>query len=231
MLRGDATLTTCSSTTALPTQRTNVPSWPKMTTAIQTFGNQRCPHQAWHNKHWFCLMWPQCRLQFGISIQSDDKKINKKKHVSFATHNEVHQYTNNEQHIMVTYDSGADGHYINNKHQRKAGLPILRQSTWQGWSRQWRHKQSKICLTKIIEHTTQETPQTKMSALYWTGGGMSIKRVINSSTKKQPNKQGHKRVDCLKIEKRHKWVTYLIKQQELTITDTYNKDRLRRIKN
>jgi hypothetical protein len=48
---------------------------------------------------------------------------------------------------------------------------------------------------------------------------------------KQPDKQGHNRVDCLKIEKRHKWVTYLIKQQELTITDTYNKDRLRRIKN
>jgi hypothetical protein len=78
---------------------------------------------------------------------------------------------------------------------------------------------------------TQETPQTKMSALYWSGGGMSINRVINGSTKKQPNKQGHNRVECLKIEKRHKWVSYLIKQQELTITDTYNKDRLKRIKN
>ena len=83
---------------------------------------------------------------------------------------------------------------------------------------------------KIIEHMTQETPQTKMSALYWTGGGMSINRVINGSTKKQPNKKGHDRVDCLKIEKRHKWVTYLIKQQQLTIKDTYTKDRLRRIK-
>ena len=70
-----------------------------------------------------------------------------------------------------------------------------------------------------------------MSALYWTGGGMSINRVIDGFTKKQPNKQGHNRVDCLKIEKRHKWVTYLMKQQELTITDTYNKDRLSRIKN
>jgi hypothetical protein len=78
---------------------------------------------------------------------------------------------------------------------------------------------------------TQETSQTKMSALYWTGGGMSINRVIDGSTKKKPNKQGHKRGDCLKIEKRHKWVTYLIKQQELTITNTYNKDRLKKIKN
>jgi hypothetical protein len=30
------------------------------------------------------------------------KKINKNKHVSFATHNKVHQYINNEQPIMVT---------------------------------------------------------------------------------------------------------------------------------
>jgi len=55
---------------------------------------------------------------------------------------------------------------------------------------------------KTIEHMTQETPQTKMSALYWTGGGMSINRMINGSTKKQPNKQGHNWVDCLKIEKK-----------------------------
>ncbi len=57
------------------------------------------------------------------------KKINKNKHVSFATHNEVHQYTNNEQPIMVAYDSGADGNYISKKDQRKAGLPILQPST------------------------------------------------------------------------------------------------------
>jgi hypothetical protein len=43
------------------------------------------------------------------------KKINKNKHVSFATHNKVHQYTNNEHPIMVTYDSGANRHYISKK--------------------------------------------------------------------------------------------------------------------
>jgi hypothetical protein len=57
------------------------------------------------------------------------KKINKNKHVSFATRNKVHQYTNNEQPIMVMYDSGVNGHYISEKDQRKAGLPILRPST------------------------------------------------------------------------------------------------------
>jgi len=44
----------------------------------------------------------------GSAFNRTLKKINKKKHISFATHNKVHQYTNNEQHIMVTYDSGAD---------------------------------------------------------------------------------------------------------------------------
>jgi hypothetical protein len=57
------------------------------------------------------------------------KKINKNKHVSFATHNRVHQYSSNEQPIMVTYNSGADGHNISEKDRRKSGLPILRTST------------------------------------------------------------------------------------------------------
>jgi len=46
------------------------------------------------------------------------KKINKNKHVSFATHP-----------VMVTYDSGADGHYISEKDRHNAGLPILCPST------------------------------------------------------------------------------------------------------
>jgi hypothetical protein len=80
---------------------------------------------------------------------------------------------------------------------------------------------------KMIGDMMQETPQPKTSALYWTGSGLSINRVINGTTKRQQNRQGCKRVDCLKIEKRHKWVTCLTKQKELTMTDTYNKKRLR----
>ena len=57
------------------------------------------------------------------------KKINRNKHVSFATHNSINQYIYKEQPIMVTYDSGAGGHYINEKDRRQAGLPILRTST------------------------------------------------------------------------------------------------------
>jgi hypothetical protein len=51
----------------------------------------------------------------GSAFNRTIKKINKNKHVSFATHNEVHQHTNNEQPILVTYDSGAAGHYISEK--------------------------------------------------------------------------------------------------------------------
>ena len=51
----------------------------------------------------------------GSAFNRTIKKINKNKHVSFATHNSVHQYIDNEQPIMLTYDSGADGHYISEK--------------------------------------------------------------------------------------------------------------------
>jgi len=61
----------------------------------------------------------------GSAFNRTMKKINKNKHVSFATHP-----------VMVTYNSGADGHYISEKDRRNAGLPILRQ---------WRHKHSQIC--------------------------------------------------------------------------------------
>jgi hypothetical protein len=66
---------------------------------------------------------------FSSAFNRTIKKINKNKHVSFATHNKVHHYINNEQPIMVTYDSGADGHYISKKDRSKAGLPILKTST------------------------------------------------------------------------------------------------------
>jgi hypothetical protein len=65
----------------------------------------------------------------GSAFNMTLKKINKNKHVRFATSNKVHKYTYNEQPIMITYDSGANGHYISKKDQRKAGLPILRPST------------------------------------------------------------------------------------------------------
>jgi hypothetical protein len=57
------------------------------------------------------------------------KKINTNKHVRFTISNKVHKYTYNKQPIMLMYDSRADGHYISEKDQCKAGLPILQPST------------------------------------------------------------------------------------------------------
>jgi hypothetical protein len=54
----------------------------------------------------------------GSAFNRTSKKINKNKHVSFATHP-----------VMVTYDSGANGHYISEKDRRNAGLLILQSST------------------------------------------------------------------------------------------------------
>ncbi len=48
----------------------------------------------------------------GSAFNRTIKKINKNKHVSFDTHNRVHQYSSNKKSIMVTYNSGANGHYI-----------------------------------------------------------------------------------------------------------------------
>jgi hypothetical protein len=52
----------------------------------------------------------------------------------------------------------------------------------------------------------------------------------SNGNKKQQKTQGQERVDCLKIDKRRKWVRYLTQQKEITITDTYNNERLKRIK-
>jgi len=65
----------------------------------------------------------------GSAFNHTIKKINKNKHVSFTTHNSLHQYINKEQPIMLPYDSGANGHYMSKKDRCKAGLPILRTST------------------------------------------------------------------------------------------------------
>ncbi len=78
----------------------------------------------------------QCRQNtaycLGSAFNRTIKKLTKLKHVSFAKQNEVHLFdATSTPSIMLTYDSGANGHYISEHDQRKAGLPILRPSTWQ----------------------------------------------------------------------------------------------------
>jgi hypothetical protein len=70
--------------------------------------------------------------RLGSAFNRTIKKLNKNKHVSFAKQNKIHLFdATSTPSIMLTYDSGADGHYISKQDQRKAGLPILRPSTRQ----------------------------------------------------------------------------------------------------
>ena len=56
------------------------------------------------------------------------KSINKMKQVRFSPQHNV-RIINDNNVVMITYDSGADGHYISEKDRQAARLPILRPST------------------------------------------------------------------------------------------------------
>ena len=83
---------------------------------------------------------------------------------------------------------------------------------------------------KTMGNMTNDTPNSRNSAVYWTGCGMSKNRVLHGSTKKQIHTQGQERVNCLKIEKRENWVNYLTEQCKNTSSQQYNKRRLKKIK-
>jgi hypothetical protein len=53
------------------------------------------------------------------------------KMVSFATTRQVRIFQDKEIAAMITYDSGADGHYLSERDRKNVGLPILRPSTKQ----------------------------------------------------------------------------------------------------
>jgi hypothetical protein len=62
----------------------------------------------------------------GFAFNRTIKKLNRNKHVSFAKQNKIHLFdATSTPSIMLTYDSGANKHYISKHDQRKAGLSIL----------------------------------------------------------------------------------------------------------
>ncbi len=68
----------------------------------------------------------------GSAFKQTIKRLNKNINVSFTKPNKVHLFNaTSTPSIMLTYKSGADGHYISEHDQHKAGPPILRPSTWQ----------------------------------------------------------------------------------------------------
>ena len=76
------------------------------------------------------LTWWQSSKNTTQNIATGIKRIiqktQKQKCVRFAKTRQVRTFSLQEHPIMVTYDSGADGHYISEHDRAKAGLPILR---------------------------------------------------------------------------------------------------------
>ncbi len=79
------------------------------------------------NKPAIGLIQRGCNTPYSLdmTISQTFKKISNTKHIRFAKHNNVHLFSNTETPIMVTYNLGADGHYISKKDRCKAGLPII----------------------------------------------------------------------------------------------------------
>jgi hypothetical protein len=71
-------------------------------------------------------------LAYKLSTQATrafQKLFNKQPQVRFTPEVQVCTFHTAHEAITVTYDSGADGKYINEKDRKKAGLPILCRST------------------------------------------------------------------------------------------------------
>ena len=65
----------------------------------------------------------------GTSLRRGLQKISSEKHrVQFSKANSVTSFGSADNAAMITYDSGADGHYISEEDRKRARLPILRKS-------------------------------------------------------------------------------------------------------
>ncbi len=80
---------------------------------------------------------------------------------------------------------------------------------------------------KTIGTVTPNELHPKDSAIFWTGSGICLNRVLNITQKK-----GHdgNMTNCLKVEKRQKWVTPLFERNRITTPKQYKAKRMRKIK-
>jgi hypothetical protein len=63
------------------------------------------------------------------SIRRAFHRLQQANHVNFANNNEIKYYDPSDNTPLITYDSGADRHYLNKQDSIDAGLPILRKSS------------------------------------------------------------------------------------------------------
>ena len=80
---------------------------------------------------------------------------------------------------------------------------------------------------KTIGTVTPNILHPKDSAIFWTGSGMCLTRVLNITQKK--GLDGNM-TNCLKVDKRQKWVEHLIERNHVTTSQQYQRKRMKKIK-
>jgi len=67
----------------------------------------------------------------------------------------------------------------------------------------------------------------KDSAIFLTGSGMCLSRVLNITQKRGLDSN---MTNCLKVDKRQKWVDHLFEQSCITSLNKYNAKKLKKLK-
>ncbi len=80
---------------------------------------------------------------------------------------------------------------------------------------------------KTIGTVTPNILHSKDSTIFWTGSGMCLTRVQNITQKKG---LGGNMTNCLKVDKRQKWVEHLIERNHVTTSQQYQRKRMKKIK-
>jgi len=108
-------------------ERTALAKWG---TEAPKFAAIECAHEGYVHKS---VPTMQQAKNIGHNIQANAKRalqnlLSKQSHVQFASKAQICYCNIDHKPITVTYDSGANGHYISENGRNKAGLPILRKS-------------------------------------------------------------------------------------------------------
>jgi hypothetical protein len=80
---------------------------------------------------------------------------------------------------------------------------------------------------KTIGTVSPNELHPKDSAIFWTGSGICLTRVLNITQKRRLNGN---MTNCLKFDKRQKWVDHLFEQNCITSLKQYNEKWMKNIK-
>jgi hypothetical protein len=79
---------------------------------------------------------------------------------------------------------------------------------------------------KTIETMSPNELHPKDSAIFWTGSGIFLTRVLNITQKRGLDSN---MTNCLKFDKEQKWVDHLVEQNCITLSKQYNEKRMKKI--